>query len=293
MKKHNIPTAEYKTFTDPDAAANHGEAKNYLLTAQYPIVIKASGLAAGKGVVIAQTLPEAEKALSEIMLDLAHGEAGKEVVIEEFLEGDEISILTFSDGMTMKSLPSSQDHKAIWDGDKGPNTGGMGVIAPTPRCTGEVMERIRKEVLEPTFEGMREEGLCLSFYSNFFSFPSHSFPDSIRVYIHAEENITDTTPKGYPFTGLLFTGLILTRSGPKVLEYNARFGDPETQSVLLLLHDDTDLAEILLACTQQRLEEVEVKTKTGFACNVVLVAGGYPGKYPTGKPIEVGKLPEG
>ena len=205
MKKYGIPTAAYKNFSDYDKAVA------YIDSISHHVVIKATGLAAGKGVIIPQTKEEAKAELKEIMVDKAFGEAGAEVVIEELLLGDELSVLTFCDGYTIRSLPLAQDHKRIFDGDLGPNTGGMGCYAPTNITTKELAERIDREILEPTIAGMRRER--------------------------------------QPFRGVLFTGLMVTSEGPKVLEYNVRFGDPETQTVLPLLSADTDLAEVMLACT--------------------------------------------
>ncbi|KAH9438032.1 Bifunctional purine biosynthetic protein ade1 [Pyricularia oryzae] len=189
MKRHNIPTAAYENFSDFTAASE------YLNRVGHNVVIKATGLAAGKGVIIPESLEEAQAALKQIMLDRAFGDAGSEVVIEEFLTGDELSILSFCDGYTIKSLPPAQDHKRIFDGDLGPNTGGMGCYAPTNIATPELIARIERDVLQPTIDGMRKER-C-------------------------------------PFKGLLFTGLMITPNGPKVLEYNVRFGDPETQTFCL------------------------------------------------------------
>ncbi|ODQ54439.1 phosphoribosylamine--glycine ligase [Saitoella complicata NRRL Y-17804] len=240
MARHNIPTAAYKNFSDYNAA------KEYLDSIDHDIVIKASGLAAGKGVIIPTTKEEAHAALKDIMEDRSFGDAGDEVVIEEFMTGDEASILAFSDGYTIVALPPAQDHKRIFDGDEGPNTGGMGCYAPTPLATPELLKQVQQTILQPTIDGMRRDG--------------------------------------YPFVGMLFTGLMLTPTGPKVLEYNVRFGDPETETVLPLL--DSDLAEIFLACVERRLDAVEIKVKPGFACTVVLSAGGYPGNYPKGDKIE-------
>ncbi|CAI0643865.1 unnamed protein product [Colletotrichum noveboracense] len=245
MKRHNIPTAAYENFS------NYEEAVAYLDRISHDVVIKATGLAAGKGVIIPTTKAEAQQALKEIMVDKAFGNAGDEVVIEEFLTGDELSILTFSDGNHTLSLPPAQDHKRIGDGDQGPNTGGMGCYAPTTIATKELIRQIEDEVIEPTIIGMRKEG--------------------------------------YPFRGVLFTGLMITPKGPKVLEYNVRFGDPETQTVLPLLSEDTDLAEIMLACTahEARLDCVSVKVEQKFSATVVVAAGGYPGFYAKGTPMVV------
>lgn len=244
MKKHNIPTAAYENFSD------YEKAKAYVDSVDHDLVIKATGLAAGKGVIIPTTKEEAHQALKEIMLEKAFGSAGSEVVIEEFLTGDELSILSFCDGYTIKSLPPAQDHKRIFDGDLGPNTGGMGCYAPTNLATPELVALIEKEVLEPTIAGLRNDRM--------------------------------------PFKGCLFTGLMITPQGPKVLEYNVRFGDPETQTVLPLLSDDTDLAEIMMACAKGYLSSVDFKIQQKFSATVVVAAGGYPDSYAKGTPMTVG-----
>lgn len=244
MKRHNIPTAAYENFSDYESA------RKYIDTVQHDVVIKATGLAAGKGVIIPQTKEEAHQALREIMCDKAFGSAGDEVVIEEFMTGDELSILSFCDGYTIKSLPPAQDHKRIFDGDQGPNTGGMGCYAPTNIATPELVARIEREILEPTITGMRNDR--------------------------------------FPFRGILFTGLMITPEGPKVLEYNVRFGDPETQTVLPLLSDDTDLGEVMLACAKGYLSSVNLKIQSKFSATVVVAAGGYPGNYAKGTPMTVG-----
>ncbi|KAF2841669.1 phosphoribosylamine-glycine ligase [Patellaria atrata CBS 101060] len=243
MQRHSIPTAEYRNFN------SYEKAKEYLDSVAHNVVIKASGLAAGKGVIIPTTKNEAHDALKEIMLEKEFGDAGDEVVIEEFLEGDELSILTFSDGTTARSLPPAQDHKRIGENDTGPNTGGMGTYAPAPKriVSEEMIEQIHKTIQQPSIDGMREEG--------------------------------------FPFTGVLFTGLMMTPSGPKVLEYNVRFGDPETQSLLVLL--ESDLAELMLACTSNTLSSFSLKVSPHFAVTVVMAAGGYPGSYKKGTPIQV------
>ncbi|KAF2253939.1 phosphoribosylamine-glycine ligase [Trematosphaeria pertusa] len=246
MKRHGIPTAAYENFSSYDRA------KDYLESVSHDVVIKASGLAAGKGVIIPQSKEEAHSALKEVMLDKEFGAAGDEVVIEEFLEGDELSILSFSDGTTIRSLPPAQDHKRIGDGDTGPNTGGMGTYAPTRIAPPEIVDRIHKEVLQPTIDGMKAEG--------------------------------------FPFNGVLFTGLMMTKSGPKVLEYNVRFGDPETQSLLCLM--ESDLADVMVACTEQRLKDVEVKVSDKSAATVVVAAGGYPGSYAKGTVMKLDPMPE-
>ncbi|PMD43779.1 phosphoribosylamine--glycine ligase [Hyaloscypha variabilis F] len=247
MKRHNIPTAAYENFSD------YEDAKKYLDSIDHNVVIKASGLAAGKGVIIPTTKEEAHAALKEIMLDKEFGSAGDEVVIEEFLEGDELSILSFSDGYTIRSLPPAQDHKRIFDGDQGPNTGGMGCYAPTNIVTKQLLEEVERTILQPTIDGMRNEA--------------------------------------FPFVGTLFTGLMITRNGPKVLEYNVRFGDPETQTLLPLM--ETDLAKVMIACTDHYLSAVSVDVKPGASVTVVVAAGGYPGSYPKGTPMDVQTPPEG
>lgn len=244
MKKHNIPTAAYENFSD------YEKAKVYVDSVDHDLVIKATGLAAGKGVIIPTTKEEAHQALKEIMLEKAFGSAGSEVVIEEFLTGDELSILSFCDGYTIKSLPPAQDHKRIFDGDQGPNTGGMGCYAPTNIATPELIALVDKEILEPTIAGLRNDRM--------------------------------------PFKGCLFTGLMITPQGPKVLEYNVRFGDPETQTVLPLLSEDTDLAEIMMACTKGYLSSVDFKIQPKFSATVVVAAGGYPDSYAKGTPMTVG-----
>ncbi|KAF2205585.1 phosphoribosylamine--glycine ligase [Delitschia confertaspora ATCC 74209] len=246
MAQHNIPTAAYQNFTSYD------EATRYIDTVSHPVVIKASGLAAGKGVILPQTKDEAKQALKDIMLDKEFGDAGDEVVIEEFLEGDELSILSFSDGKAIKSLPPAQDHKRIFDGDLGPNTGGMGTYSPTRIAPQAVIDDIHENLLKPTIRGMSEEG--------------------------------------YPFVGVLFTGLMMTKTGPKVLEYNVRFGDPETQSLLCLM--ETDLAKIMLACTNGELAATELSVSSKSAVTVVVAAGGYPGSYTKGTEMKLDEVPK-
>jgi phosphoribosylamine--glycine ligase/phosphoribosylformylglycinamidine cyclo-ligase len=247
MKRHNIPTAAYENFSA------YKDAKAYLDTISHTVVIKASGLAAGKGVIIPQSKEEAHAALKDIMLDKEFGTAGDEVVIEEFLEGDELSILSFSDGHTIKSLPPAQDHKRIFDNDEGPNTGGMGTYAPTRIAPKELLEKVDREILQPTIDGMRNEG--------------------------------------FTFRGVLFTGLMMTKNGPKVLEYNVRFGDPETQSLLALM--EGDLAQVMVACANGKLSEVDVKVSSRSAATVVVAAGGYPGSYAKGTVMTLDAVPEG
>ncbi|KAF9448190.1 bifunctional purine ADE1 [Macrolepiota fuliginosa MF-IS2] len=243
MQRHSIPTAKFKSFGSNQFAA----ASEYIKTCGHRVVLKASGLAAGKGVLIPETTEHALAGLKEIMVDRAFGSAGNEVVIEEYLEGPEVSVLAFSDGYTIVPLPPAQDHKRIGEGDTGLNTGGMGAYAPAPVATLEVMSLIMKKALRPTIDGMRREG--------------------------------------YPFVGMLFTGFMLTKSGPKVLEYNVRFGDPETEALLLLLDDKTDLAAILHACAEHHLDSIDIKFKPGFAVSVVLASAGYPGDYEKNKEI--------
>ena len=251
MKRHGIPTAAYENFSDADKALA------YLETISHDVVIKATGIAAGKGVIIPTTKEEARAAVKEIMVDRAFGSAGDEIVIEEYLDGQELSILTFSDGTNFQSLPAAQDHKRIFDGDEGPNTGGMGCYAPTPISTPELMDRVNREILEPTFRGMRREG--------------------------------------NRFVGVLFTGLMIAKDGtPKVLEYNVRFGDPETQTVLPLLSADTDLADVMLHCVDGCLDGIDLKIDNRFSATVVVASGGYPGSYAKGTPMAVAadKAPE-
>jgi phosphoribosylamine--glycine ligase len=246
MKRHSIPTAAYENFSSYDAASK------YLDSISHSVVIKASGLAAGKGVIIPQSKEEAHAALKDIMQDKEFGDAGDEVVIEEFLTGDELSILSFSDGKTIKSLPPAQDHKRIGDGDTGPNTGGMGTYAPTRIAPKDVLEHVDREILQPTIDGMRSEG--------------------------------------FEFKGVLFTGLMMTPNGAKVLEYNVRFGDPETQSLLALM--ESDLAEVMLACANGKLADVDVKVSEKSAATVVVAAGGYPGSYAKGTVMKLDQTPE-
>ncbi|KAF2496121.1 phosphoribosylamine-glycine ligase [Lophium mytilinum] len=248
MRKFDIPTAKYRNFD------RYADAQAYLddESTNSRIVIKVDGLAAGKGVVLPVDRAEAHQALKGIMLSGKFGSAGNSVVIEDYLDGDEISVLTLSDGRTTKTFPPSQDHKRIYDGNKGPNTGGMGVYSPVPFGSHDQMAEIDRKILQPTFEGLKAEGR--------------------------------------PFVGLLFTGIMLTSSGPKVLEYNARFGDPETQTMMMLLSED-DFAAILLACTQGRLDQVDLNITPGFASNVVIAAGGYPEKYRKGDVVTLNDYP--
>lgn len=232
MARHSIPTANYKTFND------YQEAKQYLDIISHSVVLKASGLAAGKGVILPASKEEAYTALNQIMSIKDFGPAGDEVVIEEYLEGQELSFLSFSDGYTIKSLPAAQDHKQVFDGDKGPNTGGMGCYAPTKVATPQLVEEIHRTVLQPTIDGMRKEKM--------------------------------------PFVGLLFTGLMITKNGPKCLEYNVRFGDPETQTLLPLM--DGDIAQVMVACTEGWLDCIKFRHYPLFSATIVATAAGYPGK---------------
>ncbi|KAI0034139.1 phosphoribosylglycinamide synthetase [Vararia minispora EC-137] len=249
MQRHAIPTAAFRVF----AASEVEQAIEYVHSCGHKVVIKASGLAAGKGVLIPDTTEEAIEGLKQVMVDSVFGDAGSEVVVEELLTGPEVSVLAFSDGYTVVPLPAAQDHKRIGEGDTGLNTGGMGAYAPAPVATPAVMEQIMKTAIQPTIDGMRREG--------------------------------------FPFVGLLFTGFMITESGPKVLEYNVRFGDPETEALMLLLDDQADLAAIMLACVEHRLDSVSISVKPGFAVSVVLASAGYPGNYAKGKVITVGAVP--
>ena len=239
MKKYGIPTAKYEVFTNKD------DAIAYLETAPIPTVIKADGLALGKGVVIAMTRDEAKAAVLSIMEDKVFGKSGDNIVIEEFLTGPEVSVLSFTDGKTVVPMISSMDHKRALDGDKGLNTGGMGTIAPNPYYTDEIAERCMTEIFIPTINAMNAEGRT--------------------------------------FKGCLYFGLMLTKDGPKVIEYNCRFGDPETQVVLPLL--EGDLLEIMMACTNGTLAETKVCFKNKSACCVIMASDGYPGKYSGGYEI--------
>lgn len=240
MNTHGIPTARYEIFDSCTAAYE------YVRTfGRFPVVIKADGLALGKGVVIAQTLGEAQDGLKTIMEDKIFGASGNQVVIEEFLTGPEVSVLCFTDGKTIVPMVSSMDHKRAFDGDEGPNTGGMGAVAPNPFYTPDVAQTCMETIFRPTVEAMAREGR--------------------------------------PFSGCLYFGLMLTPGGPRVIEYNCRFGDPETQVVLPLL--ESDLLDTMLAVTEGRLAETEVRFSQGAAACVVLASEGYPGSYEKGKEI--------
>ncbi len=239
MKKYNIPTANYEVFQ------NSEKAFDYIKQQAFPLVIKADGLAAGKGVFIVKNLVQAREAIDALMEEKKFGEAGRQVVIEEFLEGEEVSILAFCDGKTVVPMVSSQDHKKIFDNDQGPNTGGMGAYSPVPFYPDEFEERVLEEILKPTVKGLQSEG---------------------REY-----------------KGVLYAGLILTKEGPKVLEFNARFGDPETQVVLPRLK--TDLLDILNAVIEGSLHKINIEWEDNTTVCVVVASGGYPGKYQKDKVI--------
>lgn len=230
MKEEGIPTARFETFDD------YALAQKYLDTQPLPIVIKASGLALGKGVIIAKIKQEADQALKDIMLAKVHGEAGSTVVIEEYLEGQEVSFHAFCDGTTSVLFPTSQDHKQIYDGDRGPNTGGMGTIAPVPWVDTKLFQEVENTIVKPIMNALKKRGI--------------------------------------PFAGLLYPGIIVTKNGPKVLEFNARFGDPETQSYMRLL--ETDLLDIFEACIDGTLSTIKIKWSKKSACCIVLASKGYP-----------------
>ncbi len=239
LHKYGIPTARYATFTDYESA------KAYLDTQPVPIVVKADGLAAGKGVTVCFTREEADEALRRTMLGKAFGSAGEKVVIEEYLEGQEMSILAFVDGTTVRPMPAAQDHKPVFDGDKGPNTGGMGTYSPLPHIPQGMIEVAVETIVKPAARALAAEGR--------------------------------------PFRGVLFAGLMITKDGPKTIEFNARFGDPETQVVLPRLQ--TDLLEIIQASLSGKLDELEIAWSPEAAVCVVLASEGYPGSYPKGFPI--------
>lgn len=239
MKKYNIPTAAYENFDNAE------EAIAYLETAKFPIVLKADGLALGKGVLICNTLEEAKEGVRTIMLDKQFGESGNTMVVEEFMTGREVSVLTFVDGKTIKTMTSAQDHKRAKDGDQGLNTGGMGTFSPSPFYTKEVEDFCEKYIYQATVDAMRAEGRT--------------------------------------FKGIIFFGLMLTEDGPKVLEYNARFGDPETQVVLPRMK--TDIVDVFEACIDGTLDQVDLEFEDNAAVCVVLASAGYPEKYEKGFPI--------
>jgi phosphoribosylamine---glycine ligase len=239
MRRYKIPTARYAYFNKLPQALAHLE------RVDFPVVIKASGLAAGKGVILPETMQEARAALESMLAGQAFGDAGSQVVIEERLSGQEVTLLSFSDGVTVKPMLPSQDHKRALDGDLGLNTGGMGAYAPVPVCPPEMVSELVRIALQPAVDGLRSEG--------------------------------------HPFVGVLYGGFMLTRAGPRVIEFNCRFGDPETQVVLPLL--ESDILQVALACVEGHLDQVDVGWKDGAAACVVLASGGYPGKYSTGCPI--------
>lgn len=236
MKKYNIPTAKYETFSDYD------EAYSYIKNNKLPIVIKADGLALGKGVLICNTLDEAEAGLKQIMVDKKFGNSGNKVVIEEFLTGPEVSVLSFCDGTTVVPMVSAQDHKRAFDGDKGLNTGGMGTFSPSRIYTDELASVCMEKIFKPTVDALKKEGR--------------------------------------EFKGIIYFGLMITEDGPKVIEYNARFGDPETQVILPRL--ENDLLEIFEACVDGTLDKIDVKWKDNAAACVILASGGYPESYKKG-----------
>src|SRR3990170_7547784 len=239
MLRHNIPTAFYKKFEDA------AEAKAYIETHNQPLVVKADGLAAGKGVVICQSAQEAIEAVDLIMTEKAFGSAGKKIIIEEFLVGEEASFLAITDGRTVLPLAPAQDHKAIFDGDRGPNTGGMGAYSPAPVLTPELQKKIMETVMVPVVNAMKADG---------------------RLY-----------------KGVLYAGLMMTKNGPRVLEFNCRFGDPETQPILMRM--ESDIVPILVAASEGTLHEVKIKWKQEAAVCVVMAANGYPGNYLKGSEI--------
>ncbi|MBQ8308700.1 MAG: phosphoribosylamine--glycine ligase [Clostridia bacterium] len=247
MKKYNIPTAKYETFSDYESA------KAYVATCDIPVVLKADGLALGKGVLICKTREEAQEGLKEMMLDQKFGTAGNKVVVEEFLEGPEVSALAFTDGKTIKPMITSCDHKRAFDHDEGLNTGGMGTFAPAPFYGEKTAQEVMEKIMLPTVRAMNAEGRT--------------------------------------FKGVLYFGLMKTKDGMKVIEYNARFGDPETQVILPMLK--TDLMEIFEAVTDERLADIDIEWESGACVCVVLASGGYPVQYEKGKEITIGDLDEG
>ena len=242
MQRHGIPTAKHRSFSD------YSEAERYLLEADMPIVLKADGLALGKGVLICEDRESALKGLKELMLDGKFGDAGSNIVIEEFLKGREVTVLAFCDGTTVKCMPSSQDHKRAFDGDKGLNTGGMGAFAPSPYFTRAMQEELMNKIALPTVNGLKEEGII--------------------------------------FKGVIYFGLMMTAAGLKVIEYNARFGDPETQVVLPLLK--TDFVDIVNACIDGTLDSLDIEWEDFTALTVVVASGGYPENVVKGYPVEIG-----
>ena len=240
MQKYGIPTAEYKVFTSEQ------EALDYIDTAGAPIVVKADGLALGKGVTVASTAQQAREAVRSMMGDRSFGTSGDKVIIEQCLTGPELTVLCFTDGKTILPMLSSRDHKAAYDGNLGPNTGGMGAFCPCPDYTGELARQCMEQIFIPTIQAMEDQGRA--------------------------------------FKGVIYFGLMLTDDGPKVIEYNARFGDPETQAILTML--ETDLLEVFLAVVEERLSEITLRWKPGACCCVAMASGGYPGSYEKGYVIE-------
>jgi phosphoribosylamine--glycine ligase len=240
MKRHGIPTADFKIFNKAE------DALSYLEVIDYPTVVKADGLAAGKGAIVCMDKQQAEDAVRLVMIERKFGDAGDRLIIESFLDGEEVSVIVVTDGIDYSSSLPSQDHKRALDGDKGPNTGGMGAYAPAPLVTAEMETTINRRIIEPTLEGFKRDGI--------------------------------------EYKGVLYAGLMIEADGPKVMEYNCRFGDPETQAVLPLL--ETDLVEVILAVVDGRLKEVDLTWKNGAALSVVMASAGYPGSYQTGYPID-------
>jgi phosphoribosylamine---glycine ligase len=249
MKKYELPTAEYKTFNSADIA------KKYIKVKNCPLVVKADGLASGKGVLLCQTTDEALAAVDSIMGKRLFGEAGDQIIVEEFLEGEEVSVLAFCDGQTILLMDSAQDHKAAYDGDKGPNTGGMGAYSPAPIFTETMQQKVRDRIMLPMIRAMQLEGR--------------------------------------PYKGILYAGLMLTKTGPQILEFNARFGDPETQPILARM--DCDIVPLFEACIDGTLNQCLLTWKNESSVCVVMAAKGYPNSYDKGKPIsgfkDVNKLP--
>lgn len=242
MNRHSIPTADYKVFEQEEfeQAADYIKEKN-----QYPIVLKADGLAGGKGVFIPETQKEALDVLQELKDNSSLKQAASKLVIEEFMKGEEASVFAISDGNSYKIIGNAQDHKRIGEGDTGLNTGGMGAYSPAPVVSKNILQKVEDEIIAPTIDGMREEG--------------------------------------HPYTGILYCGLMITEVGPKVVEYNCRFGDPECQVILPRMQ--SDLLEVIIACTQSKLDEIEIRFDDEFKCCVVLASGGYPEGYEKGKEI--------
>ena len=239
MKKYGIPTAAFDTFTDVD------KAKAFVDEIGVPCVVKADGLAAGKGVIICMTREEADKAIEDMLTDHAFGDASATIVIEEYMVGPEVSVLAFADGKTVLPMVSAQDHKRIFDGDKGPNTGGMGAYSPAPVYTEALSAEVNKTIIEPTIAAMAAEGT--------------------------------------PFTGILYTGLMLTEKGPRVLEYNVRFGDPETQPIMVRMK--SDIVALFQACVDGKLDEATLEWHDEAAVCVIMASGGYPASSEKGVPI--------